>query len=421
MSRNESVRALALGAVLVVAGAAGAATPQPRVERGFTPVKPRRASPMGSAVGAGAGRFRLPAPGPTLALRPASPAPRGMTGVRPRWIVFRPQGRATHASKPRATTMAAGPALADVRNNVVRGDRQPGSGSPKPVASGRVGAGRTFAPRPAAAPQGGASPAVPPRMVRGGHTFTETTVVRGHETLVERRSERDQVRYYQQRHWGRRSYSCYVHYWPYDPWFWSFYFAPFPAPWPYTWFWIGSPWYVTWGWYYQPYPVYIGPSYWVTDYVLSTSLEEEYARGYAAGQQSAGTPITEPVKEELRKQVDETAKTYQAEQAVDLQQALKTPGYLFVVDTPLSVTKSDDTTCTLTGGDILKAAAEVGEGAAVAQMAVVTSKDEKCQAGSQVSVSLTDLQEMLNSFGQKVDDGMKELQKNRGPQDGSPP
>jgi hypothetical protein len=281
-------------------------------------------------------------------------------------------------------------------------------------------------------------------MTRAGRNFDQKVVVRGDQTFVERRysghggtprhgsarhgSARHEhsyegSRYYHRRAYGHHHYDCYVRHWTYNPWFWGFFFAPFAAPWHYTWVWVGTPWYASWGWYYQPYPVYQAPSYWVTDYVISRSLEEEYDRGYAAGQQAAagqptpvGAPISEPLKEELRQQVDQTAKAYQAEQAMALEQALQKPGYLFVVDTTLSVTNVDGTVCALSGGDIIKPAAAVDPTVPVAQMRVVTSKGDECPAGSTVAVSLTDLQEMLNSFGQKVDDGMNELQKTKNPQ-----
>ena len=151
--------------------------------------------------------------------------------------------------------------------------------------------------------------------------------------------------------------------------------------------------------------------------MLSKTLEEEYERGYLAGQESVGTPISEPVKEQLRQQVDDVARAFEADGWIDLEQVLQDPDYLFVVDTPLSVTTADNTTCRLTGGDIFKSAAPGDPDVPVASMEIVTSKSMDCPAGSMVSVSYTDLQEMLNSFGEKVDDGMNELQKNRDEQE----
>ena len=266
---------------------------------------------------------------------------------------------------------------------------------------------------------------IPSTLKRGGRSYTQEPVTRDGEIVVRRTSVHVKdthhpvtVHYYHHYYWGHTYYYSYLHYWPYAPWFWGFYFAPFPTPWWYTWGWVGASWYHTWSWYYYPYPSYIGPSYWVTDYMLSKTLEEEYERGYLAGQESVGTPISEPVKEQLRQQVDDVARAFEAEQWIDLEQVLQDPDYLFVVDTPLSATTADNTTCRLTGGDIFKSAAPTGDpNVPVASMVIVTSKSVDCPAGSTVNVSYTDLQEMLNSFSEKVDDGMNELQKNSGEQE----
>jgi hypothetical protein len=274
---------------------------------------------------------------------------------------------------------------------------------------------------------------VPATVMRGGTTFNQHVVAQGDRVVVRRTPEAaqghgdgpphhgqshhhgDHDHYYRHHYWGHGYYYCYVHYWSYDPWFWGFYFAPFPTPWTYTWLWFGAPWYVSWGWYYQPYPYYAAPSYWVTDYVISSMLEDEYERayaaGYAAGQQNAGTPISEPVKEQLRVQVDETAQAFQTEQAILLENALKNPEYLFIVDTPISAATADSGTCSLSGGDIIKPAGEADSDVPVASVAVVTAKTESCAAGTIVSVSFTDLQEMMNTFGERVDDGLNEMQK----------
>jgi len=224
--------------------------------------------------------------------------------------------------------------------------------------------------------------------------------------------------YYHHHHWHHHDYYCYSRYWPFAPAFWAFYFAPFPAPWHHTWIWIGAPWYVAWGWYYQPYPVYVGPSYWVTDYTLARLLADEYERGYVAGQEAAeaaaGAPITEPVKEQVRVQVEATATAFAEERPLTLEQALADPAHLFIVDAPLSVVATGGTSCDLTGGDILRVTAAGAPADAVARLMVVTAKREDCKAGSEVAVAYADLQEMLNSFGAAVDDGLAELDRQRG-------
>lgn len=274
---------------------------------------------------------------------------------------------------------------------------------------------------------------IPATMERGGKTFSQRPAVANDgSTLVARKTNpsanpqhgyhghhghhHDTVRYYHYHYWGSGYYYCYAPYWTYAPWFWGFYFAPFYAPWHYNWWWVGAPWYGYWGWYYDPYPAYDGPSYWVTDYTLARMLEDEYARGYQDGYADAsqeGTPITEPVKEQIRTQVDEMAQSFEEGDFVQLENALADPDYLFIVDTSLSVTREDGGSCTLTGGDIIKAAGETDEKMPVASMSVITSKSSQCSAGSTVLVSYSDLQEMLNTFGQTVDDGLNELQQQR--------
>jgi hypothetical protein len=339
----------------------------------------------------------------------------------------RPQGGRLGGARPQGPGIAP---HADARApRQVQGPARIGQTGGRPVPAGRVAT--------AGAPAARRTVSVPPTLRRGGTTFSQKVVVHENETYVERtRSDRGGIdrdghghhgyahhdhesRHYRHHGWGHHYYDCYVHTWPYEPWFWGFYFAPFPAPWHYTWVWVGDPWYATWGWYWAPYPYYVGPSYWVTDYVMARMLEDEYARGYAAGyasgEQAAGFPVSEPVKEQLRTQVDETATAFKDDRAIELDSALAKPGYLFVVDAPLSVATQDSASCNLTGGDIIKAAAGGDPDVAVASMVVVTAKRENCAAGSQVSVSYTDLQEMLNSFGEKVDDGMKELEKQNPP------
>ena len=283
-------------------------------------------------------------------------------------------------------------------------------------------------------------PAVPPVVKRGGKTFTQTAAASGGRVVVTRKSTPSAAtnspyshgeaasghhdghngghhgatahdHHYHYHYWGHGYYYCYLSYWPYDPWFWGFYYAPFHAPWDYHWWWAGSSWYRTWGWYYVPYVVYVAPSYWVTDYTLARMLEAEYERGWADGQAAAGTAISEPVKEQVRLQVDDVARTFQASEALLLETALADPEYLFIVDTQLSVATAGGGTCALTGGDIIRRAPGPEAALPVASMTVVTSKSEGCTAGDLVSVSYSDLQEMLNTFGQTVDDGLNELQR----------
>ncbi len=351
--------------------------------------------------------------------RPTPPPRRKISRSRTRTI--RPNASShSRSRRPRASSHSRG---GSKRVKPARRDSYATTGRSQGISSKSVGNNRARhvarAPAPAASRDH-----IPSTLKRGGRSFTQEPVTRDGEIVVRRTSVHVKdthypvtVHYYHYHYWGHSHYYCYLHYWPYAPWFWGFYWASFHAPWVYTWGWVGAPWYHTWGWYYYPYPSYIGPSYWVTDYMLSKTLEEEYERGYLAGQESVGTPISEPVKEQLRQQVDDVARAFEEDRWIDLEQALDDPDYLFVVDAPLSVMTADDTSCTLTGGDIFKSVAPGDPDVPVASMKIVTSKSVDCPAGSIVRVSYTDLQEMLNSFGEKVDDGMNELQKQHAEQE----
>ena len=406
--------AVLLGVMLAATWSAGAGA-GPTKKKGLRPAAP---SSQGPSPGQGfkAPSFQRHEPG--TARRPSAfePAPDRRE----------PQVPRTQNRTPQAFDRPNAPALD-------RGvpSRQPTARRPLP--------GRSLG-GPGLAPQG-APPSLAPLHVvklpqtisRGGRTYRQEPLLHGDQTFVRRTRVDDGAihhggqpgehhgghaghggdsdRYYHHHHWGHHDYWVYVPFWTYDPWFWGFYFAPFPAPWYYTWGWMGAPWYVSWGWYFEPYPYYAGPSYWVTDYTLSRALEDEYDRGYEAGREStAGAPISEPVKEQVRVEVDAAAKAIQTEQPIALDSALADPSYLFIVDAPISAATSTGATCALTGGDIIKAAAPVDPDVPVATMGVVTSKREDCPAGALVSVSYTDLQEMLNSFSESVDDGMHELE-----------
>jgi hypothetical protein len=62
---------------------------------------------------------------------------------------------------------------------------------------------------------------------------------------------------------------------------------------------------------------------------------------------------------------------------------------------------------------LLKVAVAPTDANPVATMNVVSSKFGSCAAGTRVEVSVNDLQEMLNSFAERVDNGLHEFQKTK--------
>lgn len=248
------------------------------------------------------------------------------------------------------------------------------------------------------------------RPVNSGRSYVQRSRVR-HDFG---RNRYNVVRNYNAYYWGRIGVYSYRPYYAYQTNFWGWYYSPFYSPWSYTWGWYSAPWYGYWNWYWSPYTTYSTPSYYVTDYVLSSRLNDTYERGYQNGyvdgvEASRNQPITADMKAQINVQTQQVSKAFEEDKAVELNDALEDSKFLFVVDESISVKTTDGKKCKLLGADLLKVAEQVEEGAKAVRMEVVAGKGS-CEAGSIVTISAKDLQEMLNGFAEAVDEGMNELQ-----------
>jgi hypothetical protein len=220
--------------------------------------------------------------------------------------------------------------------------------------------------------------------------------------------------------------------------------------------WVGRPWGVSvafaWGWgswygpdayYFTPYPVYASPAMWLTDYVISQNLQAAYeaqqqSQGQApnsapavqdqsdqSGANTAAPALTPEVKqaiaEEVKAQLDaerDAATNPQAAPAATAPDTGFTPDALnpteraFVVSSTLSEPVADGTTCSLTPGDILMRVDDTPDANQNIKVSVATSQRGDCTGN--VSVSLQDLQDMYNTFREKMDDGLQVLAQNQG-------
>ncbi|MGB9417190.1 MAG: hypothetical protein WCB58_12825 [Acidobacteriaceae bacterium] len=220
--------------------------------------------------------------------------------------------------------------------------------------------------------------------------------------------------------------------WAYNPW---------PAPAPYAWGWGAAPWYGYYGAYFRPYPVYPSAAYWLTDYMVSASLQEAYAAGVAAGQNSSALRDTKPrlifasydpesdttspvmtkevkdaVSEEIKRELAESQKAGDPSDGTTSNlSTLLADGqpHVFVVSTGLTVT-SNGADCGITEGDVLALNAPPAADATAADLRVLASKQTDCLKGSVVSVELTDLQEMHNNLLSNIDKGMSEMKDHPG-------
>ncbi len=133
------------------------------------------------------------------------------------------------------------------------------------------------------------------------------------------------------------------------------------------------------------------------------------------------TPITPEVREAIAQEVQRQLAQQNADAANpdpaatqgDLPAALRDPNHVFVVSSELDVTAGDQE-CGLTPGDVLRLNRAPPDGAAVADVRVVSSKRSDCAAGSVVTLSVNDLQEMHNSFRERVDAGLGTLRAGQG-------
>lgn len=232
---------------------------------------------------------------------------------------------------------------------------------------------------------------------------------------------------------------------------WAYY--PWAAPISFTWGWLGAPWYA--GPYFAASPRYPSAAFWLTDYMIGETLATAYqlhhdaagfddasddisADGSTADSTDAGTsadgdsdpetiranaatPITAELKAEIAEEVRQELANDNAEASNPSQAsfemlpaALSTPNHVFVVSNDLDVTTTDQQLCALQAGDMLQLMTPAASDSGLVELRVASSKRADCPAGVLVSVSLTDLQEMQNSFQAQIEAGLGTLRDNQG-------
>jgi hypothetical protein len=217
--------------------------------------------------------------------------------------------------------------------------------------------------------------------------------------------------------------------WAYNPWV---------SPVPYAWGWGANPWYGYYGFYFNPYPVYAGPAFWLTDYLIATSLQAAYAAQAAANAQvmaANGAPVLTPdVKQQIADEVkydvqqenlaaQANAANPQAPPADTGVAALMSDGrpHVFVAGSDLDLVDVTGRECMVSQGDVVQVQVAPPPDAVQANAVVLASKGgNECPLASNVTVALTDLQEMQNHMRETIDQGMAELQAKQG-KGGLPP
>lgn len=227
----------------------------------------------------------------------------------------------------------------------------------------------------------------------------------------------------------------YVPYRYYSPAFYGWAYRPWYQPVRYNWGWFGSPWYGYYGRsYFTPYASYPSASYWLTDYLISASLQAAYEerlanQSYYSSGQSSAAMLSPEVKDEISNEVQRQLALENSESRiavngdVDMNSsglprmlAETSPGNprIFVVAGSLDVTDNQGQDCTLTEGDVLRLSTPPAPDATSAFLQVLASKNPSCAKGGMVSVGFEDLQEMQNHMRATIDRGLQDLQSHQG-------
>ncbi|MGD0580641.1 MAG: hypothetical protein ABSC08_17150, partial [Bryobacteraceae bacterium] len=210
--------------------------------------------------------------------------------------------------------------------------------------------------------------------------------------------------------------------WAYNPW---------ARPVAYSWGWgVGTPWFGFYGGYFQPYPVYRSPAFWLTDYLISTTLMAAYDarmadQANAAEQNAAQMQMSEQVKQMVADEVQRQLAQARAESQSGGQAAMAPAGdglpssftdnapHAFVVSNSLDV-NDGASGCPLGEGDVVAFNGSLPPGADSMSVRVVASRGSDCPVGSMVAVQIQDLMEMQNHLRATLDQGLEQMQSNAG-------
>jgi hypothetical protein len=277
-------------------------------------------------------------------------------------------------------------------------------------------------------------------VTRGGHSYYSRTYYRG---------GREYAGVYRGYYYGGHPYYGYYPGYYYGPAYYGWAYNPWPAPVAYGWGWGGAPWYGYYGAYYQPYPVYPSAAFWLTDFVLSASLQAAYAAQAESNEgwllrpdqnqdmlvasllaPPAAPAETAKLSPEVKKILAEEVKGALAEEQAEAAKGKSSSGAapaskdepppalganfkVFVVSTDLSLV-ADGEECALSNGDVVQRTSDKPDDDQNISVKVLAATQKDCAVGKEGPIAMDDLQEMYNSFRESLKDGMGELAKKQG-------
>ncbi|MGD0445141.1 MAG: hypothetical protein ABSA39_14500 [Edaphobacter sp.] len=222
--------------------------------------------------------------------------------------------------------------------------------------------------------------------------------------------------------------------WAYNPW---------AIPIAYSWGWGAAPWYGYYGAYFAPYPVYPSAAFWLTDYLIATSLQAAYTAQVAANAQAqadavaaanAQAIVTPDIKQMVADEVKRQIALENAEAAANAQSQQLDPAsssiarmlgdnqpHVFIAGSDLDVVDAAGVECPISQGDIVEVASAPPADAEGATAIVLASKGGKeCAKSDHITIAFNDLQDMQNHMRETIDTGMGDLQSKQG-KGGLPP
>jgi hypothetical protein len=286
------------------------------------------------------------------------------------------------------------------------------------------------------------------RSVSDGHGngYSDHLISRGGRTYISRTyvvNGRPYAAVYNAYYYHGAYFAGYVPAYWYGPGFYGWAYNPWAAPIAWGWGWGAAPWFGFYGGYFALYPYYAGPTFWLTDYVIAANLQAAYAAGQQTAEASQenqfgstdanAVTLTPEVKEAIAAEVKTELQAEQADSSnskgVDSRSttnatqspssdqapaALDSRRTTFVVSATVSGQTDDGQSCSLTGGDVLTRLTNTPDTNQNVRVLVTTAKDGDCTVGTQVAMSIQDLQDMYNAFREKLDAGLGQLAKNQG-------
>lgn len=212
----------------------------------------------------------------------------------------------------------------------------------------------------------------------------------------------------------------------YSPRFYAYAYSPWRNPVYYQWYWANDPWYDQYGRaYFAPYPVYAGPSLWLTDYMLAANFRDAYQSGLDAGarmEAANAAPMDDNVKQLVS---DEVQRQLQWERGLPQTQntELVSPladqrTHTLIANTSLNA-EAGGQECVITEGDVVQYDDAQQAHGPNADVRMLWSKPDDCPSGTVATLPIEQVQEMSNHMVETLNQGLQEYQSRQG-QNGLP-